>query len=347
MGGFYEDACKAELGRLGYQKLLLTDSCTRALEIAAHLLELRPHDEVIVPSYGYVSTADVFAKLGAQLRFADSLEEHPNVDPDSIESLISSKTRAVVVIHYGGLRCDMKRIKSLCDLHELVLIEDNAHGIGNTEGLGAESSIGDYSALSFHSTKNIHCFSGGALQVHESANWEKAISYLNKGTDKAAFLAGEVPYYQWTSHGNASALSSLNAGFLKSQLGFLAETTQLRLNIWNRYQQAFKGFRFNRIANYTAQVDRMHNAHIYPVLLDGQAHREQWQSQLKEKGIEAYPHYNSLHRSVKGVQYGLQKCESSDVFSQGLLRLPLYPNLSEDEVDYIVENVLDLASKRD
>ena len=334
----YQLECIAALERHGYQNLLLTDSCTRALEISAHLLGLELGDEVIVPSYGYVSTADVFSKMGALLCFADSLPNHPNVDPNSIEQLITDKTRAVAVIHYGGLKCDMESIKRICDEHSLALVEDNAHGIGRKEP--SKPISGDFSALSFHSTKNIHSFAGGALTVNRKDDWDRAVSYLNKGTDKAAFLAGHVPFYQWTGNGNSSALSELSTGFLANQLRFLEYVNERRMAIWEMYHRAFVKESFNTIANYVSALRAPHNAHIYAIMFPDAATRNRVQSTLKTKGIDAYAHYNSLHRSVKGVQYGMHYCANADRFSDGLLRLPIYPGLSDEEVHYVIDAVL-------
>lgn len=331
--------CRKGLEALGHKNLLLTDSCTRALEIAAYLLELEPGDEVIVPSYGYVSTADAFAKQGAEMRFADSLPIHPNVDPDSIASLIGPRTKAVVVIHYGGFRCDMKTIKAICEAKGVVLIEDNAHGIGVP--LHENEIVGDLAALSFHQTKNIHCFSGGALEISQDRYLSPALTYFDKGTDKAAFLQGAVPYYQWVGHGNASAMSALNSAFLSQQMELLDEVTEQRKDIWNRYQKAFNGCSFNVISDHVAATGNVgHNAHIYALLFENADVRDRMQAFLKERGVQAYVHYNALHRSQQGVKYGSQICVYADRFSNGLLRLPVYAGMTNDQVDWVIESML-------
>lgn len=346
----------------GFKNPLLTDSCTRALEIAAYCLELRPNDEVIIPSYGYVSTADVFAKTGAKLVFADSMVSHPNIGLETIEPLVSANTKAIVLIHYGGFGYDIKNIKSFCDNNNIALIEDNAHGIGASYKGKALGTFGHFSATSFHETKNIHCFSGGLLSVNDDRFTEKAKRYFYKGTNREAFKKGTVAYYEWTSHGNSCEMNTLSTAFLHHQIGLLEEVNQKRLEIWNAYQKAFEGKEWNFIADGITEKSTLpiimdfnkqtlnqvqgdvsaknsHNAHVYPICLNNETERTLFQKQLSEHGIQAYTHYHSLNKTKFGKQYGEFKTPNADKFTNGLLRLPIYPDLDFERVIDVINNI--------
>ena len=328
---------------LGFQLPLLTDSCTRAIEVAAQVMDIEPGDEVIVPSFGYPTTAGVFANTGVQLVFADSLEQHPNVSLESIRGLISSKTKAVVVIHYGGVAIDLPELVDFCATHNLFLIEDNAHGMGSYLNGKPLGTFGHFSATSFHQTKNIHCYSGGLFNVSVNALAGPSIQYYDKGTNRRQFLSGEVPYYEWTSKGNSCAMNALSKAFLKTQLNYLKEVTERRLGIWNRYHAAFRGYEWNFISDRVKASKCQHNAHIYAICLKGSDQREELIKALKTLGIEAYLHYNSLHKSKFGSAYKGVDCPNANAFTQGLLRLPIYPHMSDDQVDHVIESILNFA----
>jgi dTDP-4-amino-4,6-dideoxygalactose transaminase len=371
---FYENRINQFFMQMGFENHFLVDSCTRALEIAAHCLELKATDEVIIPAYGYVSTANAFAKLGAKLVFADSQLEHPNISVETVEPLITAKTKAVVAIHYGGFSVEIADLRRLCDAYNLVLIEDNAHGIGSQLGDKFLGTYGHLSALSFHETKNIHCFTGGLLTVNDERFLAKATEYFYKGTNRAAFKLGDIPFYEWTGNGNSCEINALGAAFLAQQLDLLPEVNQKRLAIWNTYQKAFEGKEWNFIADEIAHsqiqghsgllsvpsnsVDPesfglnqqtlnqvqgdvsmvQHNAHIYPICFNSKSERLKIEDYLMKIEIAAYTHYHSLNRTKFGKQFGEFETPNADKFTQGLLRLPIYP-----ELDF--ERVIDALSK--
>ncbi|MFY0674356.1 MAG: aminotransferase class I/II-fold pyridoxal phosphate-dependent enzyme [Bacteroidia bacterium] len=357
---FYHSKLRQYFEAMGYQNHFLVDSCTRALEIGVYCLKLERHDEVIVPAYGYVSTANVFAKVGAKLIFADSQENHPNISIESVESLINSNTKAVVAIHYGGYSNEIAELRKLCDAHNLILIEDNAHGIGAKHGEKYLGTFGHLSALSFHETKNIHCFTGGLLAVNDQRFLTKATEYFYKGTNRADFKRGDVPYYEWTGNGNSCEMNVMANAFLAQQIDLLPEVNQKRLKIWNTYQKAFEGKDWNIIADEIAhsqiqghsgldpesfglnqqtlnQVQGdvnmvQHNAHIYPICFGSESERLKAEGILKAKGIAAYTHYHSLNRTKFGKQFGEFETPNADKFTKGLLRLPIYPDLDFERV---------------
>lgn len=328
--------------QMGFKNHFLVDSCTRALEIAAHCLELKAKDEVIVPAYGYVSTANVFAKLGAKLVFADSQENHPNTSIESVEHLINSNTKAVVAIHYGGYSKEIAELRKLCDAHNLILIEDNAHGVGTKQGEKYLGTFGHLSAMSFHETKNIHCFTGGLLAINDERFLAKATEYFYKGTNRAAFKRGEIPFYEWTGKGNSCEMNAMAAAFLAQQLDLLPEVNKKRLPIWNAYQKAFEGKEWNIIADCmkrhpepdsgSVQILSQHNAHVYSICFNSKTARLKFEDYLIKNGIAAYTHYHSLNRTKFGKQFGEFETPNADKFTQGLLRLPIYPELDFEKV---------------
>ena len=365
---FYQNRINQFFMQMGFKNHFLVDSCTRALEIAAHCLELKAKDEVIVPAYGYVSAANVFAKLGAKLVFADSQENHPNISIESVESLINSNTKAVVAIHYGGYSKEIAELRKLCDAYNLILIEDNAHGVGAKQGEKYLGTFGHLSAMSFHETKNIHCFTGGLLAVNDHRFLQKATEYFYKGTNRAAFKRGDIPFYEWTGNGNSCEMNAFAAAFLAQQLDLLAEVNEKRLAIWDAYQKAFEGKEWNIIADEIVHsqiqghsgllsvpsnsVDPesfglnqqtlnqvqgdvnmvQHNAHIYPICFNSKTERLKIEDYLIKNGIAAYTHYHSLNRTKFGKQFGEFETPNADKFTQGLLRLPIYPELDFEKM---------------
>jgi dTDP-4-amino-4,6-dideoxygalactose transaminase len=315
-----------------------------------------------------VSTANVFAKLEAKLVFADSQDNHPNISIESVERLINSNTKAVVAIHYGGYSNEIAELRKLCDAHNLILIEDNAHGIGAKHGEKYLGMFGHLSAMSFHETKNIHCFTGGLLAVNDDRFLEKATEYFYKGTNRAAFKLGDIPFYEWTGNGNSCEINALGAAFLAQQLDLLPEVNKKRLAIWNAYQKAFEGKSWNFIADEIAHsqiqghsgllsvpsnsVDPesfglnqqtlnqvlgdvsmfQHNAHIYPICFNSKTERLKIEDYLRKNRVAAYTHYHSLNKTKFGKQFGEFETPNSDNFTEGLLRLPIYPDLDFEKV---------------
>lgn len=333
---------------LGYKYPLLTDSCTRAMEIVANVIGLNPGDEVIVPAFGYPTTASVFAKEGARIVYADSQASHPNISLETVMAAFSSKTKVVVSVHYAGVSTDVKELRDFCDTHGVYFIEDNAHGIGCRNNGQLLGTFGHFSAISFHRTKNIHGFNGGMLNVNHPELAQQALRYFNKGTDRALFEAGTVPYYQWVGYGNSSEMNAMAAAFLCHQMQLLTEINNKRLSIWQQYQKAFSRKSWNTIADTTSTMNSIeHNGHVYPICFENRDLRNRIQNLLSEKGISAYPHYHSLEESAFGKQWSIQKCANASKYSNGLLRLPLYPDLSDAEIEYVIQEVLEATSGLD
>lgn len=334
--GFYKEALSYFFQKEGFKNPLLTDSCTRALEIAAFCLNLSENDEVILPTYSYVSTVDIFAKRGCKLVFADSETWHPNVCISTYKKLVSERTKVIVAVHYGGYSTNIEIIREFCDEKNIILIEDNAHSIGAKYHEKTLGTFGHFSATSFHETKNIHCFSGGLLAINDDCFKEKALRYYNKGTDRHLFEKGHVAYYQWVSHGNSCDMSAINQGFLFEQLHLLKEVNGRKMEIWHRYNQAFLGKSWNFIANGMLHDSAQHNAHIYPICFANKNEFLGARKKLAEAEISAYGHYHSLNMSQFGLRFGHYMTPNADRFSEFLIRLPIYPSLTNSEIDYII-----------
>lgn len=343
--GFFTKKCHQFFeNRYGFKKCLLTTSCTDALEMAAILIGIQPNDEVIMPAYTFVSTANAFALRGAKIIFADSQEHQPNLNADAIEALITPKTKAIVVVHYAGVACQMDKICEIAKKYQLFLIEDAAQAIEahyNNQPLG---SFGHLAAFSFHETKNIISGEGGMLVINDDKFIKRAEIIREKGTNRSAFFRGEVDKYNWVDIGSSFLPSDIIAAVLYAQLEHLDDIQQKRQQIWQNYAQnlqvgAKKGyFLLPQIPNYA-----QHNAHSFYIVCKNLTQRTKLISFLKAKGIQAVFHYLSLHRSpfYTAQNYGLVVCPNSDFFSDCLLRLPFYYELSPQEQAYICKNILD------
>ncbi|HOI86800.1 MAG TPA: dTDP-4-amino-4,6-dideoxygalactose transaminase [Lentimicrobium sp.] len=327
--------------RYGFRKSLLTTSCTDALELAALILDIGPGDEVIMPSYTFVSTANAFALRGAKIVFADSSPLNPNMDADSLAGLITGKTRAIVVVHYGGIACDMQVVMDLAEKHRLFVVEDAAQCVDafyNDIPLG---SIGHLAAFSFHETKNITCGEGGMLVVNDPSLIERAEIIREKGTNRTAFTRGEVEKYEWVSLGSSFLPNELTAAFLYGQLEHLDIIQQNRLEVWKSYLKllqplAEKGYiGLPHIPDFAA-----HNAHLFYITTQSRDERNHLLNHLTGHGIHAVFHYLSLHSSPyfsnKHDGRGLQ---NADRYSSRLIRLPLFFGLSEEETGYIADSI--------
>lgn len=330
----------------GFKKCLLTSSCTDALEMSAILIDIKEGDEVIMPSYTFVSTANAFVLRGAKIVFADSEVSQPNMDADKIESLITSNTKAIVVVHYAGVACDMDKIMSLAKKHDLFVIEDAAQAIdsfytdstGNRKPLG---SIGHLSAFSFHETKNVISGEGGMLVVNDDRFLKRAEIIWEKGTNRSAFFRGEVDKYGWVDIGSSFLPSDIIAAFLYAQLENLPKIQEKRNHIWNRYatnlaplSEAGK-LRLPVIPSYASN-----NAHMFYVNCSSLQQRTEFIEFLKEKGINAVFHYLSLHASPyygsKHTGAALPNCDS---FADTLVRLPFFFELQNEQIDYITDTI--------
>ena len=324
--------------RYGFKKSLLTSSCTDALEMAALLCNILPGDEVILPSYTFVSTANAFALRGAKLVFADSMDTLPNINPVEIEKLVTPKTKAIVVVHYGGVSCMMDEICAIAKKKDLFVIEDAAQAVDSYYKGRALGSIGDLSAFSFHETKNVISGEGGMIVVNRDDMQKRAEVIREKGTNRAAFFRAEVEEYNWVDIGSSFLPSDITAAFLWGQLEHLDEIQKKRIALWNAYYEGLgalqeKGFiKLPVIPDYA-----VNNAHIFYFLCRDIGERTALAEYLKENGVIAVFHYLSLHKSpYYAAKHGNRELRNADMYSDVLLRLPLFYELSFEDLNYIV-----------
>lgn len=325
--------------RLGTAKALLTHSCTGALEMAAILLDLKPGDEVIMPSFTFVSTANAFVLRGAIPVFVDVREDTLNIDETLVESAITPRTRAIVVVHYAGVSCEMDRIMAVARRHALPVIEDAAHAILATYKGRQLGTIGHLAALSFHETKNLIAGECGALLVNAPEFARRAEIIREKGTNRAAFFRGEVDKYTWVDVGSSYLPSELQAAFLYAQFEKADEITSDRLRIWHRYHELLEPLEKHGFVRRPIVPNECgHNGHLYYVLVESLAVRSTLLAYLKERGVAALFHYVPLHSAPAGLNLGrvsgaLPVTEQS---SERLLRLPFWRGLTDEQLTYIV-----------
>lgn len=339
-GGAFGAACEQKLEALyPGARALLTTSCTDALEMCAALLNISPGDEVLMPSYTFVSSANPFVIRGASVKFLDIEYPTMNVSSLTIANAITEATKAVVVVNYGGGSADLAAIRALCDRKGIFMIEDAAQSILSTYAGLPIGSFGHLACLSFHETKNIHCGEGGALLINDHSYFERAEILREKGTDRGKFFRGEVDKYSWVDIGSSHIPSELNSAFLSVQLDHATEITQERLRIWRRYKEIFKD----------AEVDYLHfspevqqNAHIFGIFAPDLPKRSAIILAMKQAGIQCSFHYVPLHSSKKGRDSGVfhGADHNTTQLSDRLIRLPLYPALTLSDVDDIAQKIL-------
>ncbi len=325
----------------GFHKVLLTTSCTDALEMSAVLANISPGDDVIVPSYTFPSTANAFILQGAKIVFADSGPDHPNLDISKIPSLITKKTKAIVPVHYAGIACDMNSLMEIAEKHDLIVIEDAAQGIDSYYLDQPLGKIGHFGAFSFHETKNISSGEGGLLAVNDTNFADRSEIIWEKGTNRSAFFRGEVKKYGWVDIGSSYLPSDIIAALLYAQLENLKSIQTKRLKIWNHYFEGLKPlevkgyFSLPKIPSYATN-----NAHMFYLICRSLEERTSLITFLKERGINAIFHYLPLHSSeyYKSKHDG-RKLPYSQKYSDCLLRLPLYTNLEEEDVAHIISKV--------
>lgn len=328
--------------RYNFGKVLLTTSCTDALEMAAILLNIQPGDEVIAPSYTFVSTVNAFVLRGAKIVFADSYPEHPNIDPKQIEALITPRTRAIAVVHYAGVACDMDAIMSLAERYKIPVVEDAAQAIDSFYKSRPLGSIGCLSTFSFHETKNIISGEGGLLVINDKQYIQRAEIIREKGTNRSSFFRGEVDKYGWVDIGSSFLPSDIIAAYLYAQLEQLDAIQRRRLEIWHRYLQALTpvvgvyGIKLPSIPDYATN-----NAHMFYLDCASLQQRSQLIQYLELAGIKAVFHYQSLHRSpyFQGLHDG-RSLPNADHFTDSIVRLPMYFDLSNDEVDFVCAQII-------
>jgi len=323
---------------------LLTTSCTHALEMSARLLDLQPGDEVIVPSYTFVSTASAFMWNGARPVFADVDEQTLNIDPDSVESLITDRTRAICIVHYAGVGAQPERFVDLATKYSLTLIEDNAHGLGASHNGKALGTFGSMSTLSFHETKNITCGEGGALIINNPALVERAEILREKGTNRTNFLRGHVDKYTWVDNGSSWVISDLLASLLTGQLERTQQINANRVGLWNRYFDSLHDWATaSNIALPHVPTSSQHTGHMFHLRVKSRETRDRFINHMKERGIAAVFHYQSLHKSPVGVilEENTRSCPNSDLASETLVRLPMFAGLREDQQKSVIDAVMD------
>jgi dTDP-4-amino-4,6-dideoxygalactose transaminase len=329
--------------RYGFKKTLLTTSCTDALEMAAILADIKPGDEVIIPSYTFVSTALAFVRQGAKIVFADAGATNPNIDVELIESLITKFTKAIVPVHYAGIACDMDKIMELANKYNLIVVEDAAQAIdsyfinkkGEKKALG---SIGHLAAFSFHETKNIISGEGGMLAINDDRFIDRAEVIWEKGTNRSQFFKGEVNKYYWVDIGSSFLPSEVIAAFLWAQLENLSLIQSKRIKIWNAYEQGLKKLKEDMIIETPCiPIYATNNSHMYYIVVKNSDVRDALIAYLKNRLIMSVFHYLSLHLSpfYKNKHDG-RILPHSDRYSECLLRLPFYFDLQQHEQDQIV-----------
>lgn len=330
----------------GFEKALLTTSCTDALEMCALLLDIKPGDEVILPSYTFVSTANAFALRGATLRFADSSAANPNIDPDAIAALITAKTRAIVIVHYAGIACDMDRILALGDAHGIAVIEDAAQAIDAFHKGRRLGSLGALSAFSFHETKNIISGEGGLLAINDSRYAVEAEIIREKGTNRSSFFRGEVDKYGWVNIGSSFLPSDMLAAFLFAQIEHIDAIQAQRRRVWQRYWNHFNGAVLDDVMLPFVPEYATNNAHMFYLVCKDLAQRTALIEALKSRNISAVFHYLSLHSSSYFAdKHDGRALPNSDRYTDCLVRLPLFVELSDSEIDDIADVVLSVLRR--
>jgi dTDP-4-amino-4,6-dideoxygalactose transaminase len=342
-GDFTEKCHEFFERKYGFKKCLLTHSCTAALEMAAILLDIQPGDEVIVPSYTFVSTANAFVLRGAKIVFADSRTDHPGIDEERIEELITPRTKAIVPVHYAGVACDMDRIMAIAARHSLFVVEDAAQAIdgfftGKDGVRRALGSIGHFAAFSFHETKNIQCGEGGMLVVNDERFRRRAEIIWEKGTNRAEFFRREVDHYNWVDIGSSFLPSEVSAAFLWAQLEKLEDIQKKRATLWNHYWRGLLKVTADAqillpcIPSYASN-----NGHIFYLLCRDLAQRTTLIDRLKKNDMQAVFHYLSLHRSpFYKTRHDGRELPEADRYTDCLLRLPMYYELPKAAIAGII-----------
>ena len=331
-------------------KVLLTTSCTHALEMGALLAGIKSGDEVIMPSFTFVSTADAFVLRGARIVFVDIRPDTMNIDETLIEDAITEKTKAIVPVHYAGVGCDMDVVMDIARRHNLYVIEDAAQGMMATYKGKPLGSIGDFGAYSFHETKNYTMGEGGLCLINNKEHMMRAEIIREKGTDRARYFRGEVDKYSWVDVGSSYLPSEMNAAYLLPQLEIAEEINRKRLALWNRYWEMLKPISEKDETFDLPVIPRMceHNAHMFYIKVKDAELRGQLIRYLADAGINAVFHYVPLHSSIAGRKYGYFSGEDKYTTqeSERLLRLPMYYGLSMDEVDIVCERIFSFFTKR-
>lgn len=333
--------------KYGFQKALLTTSCTDALEMAAILLDIKPGDEVIAPAYTFVSTVNAFALRGAKIIFADSYDDNPNMDPESACKLITNRTKAIIVVHYAGVACDMDRFLGIAKEYGIHIVEDAAQAIDSYYKDRPLGSIGTFGTFSFHETKNIISGEGGLIVLNDGEYSHRAEIIREKGTNRASFFRGEVNKYGWVDIGSSFLPSDIIAAYLYAQLENIETIQNKRKELWNEYYSnlndlASSGYiQLPKIPEYATN-----NAHMFYILCHDLKKRSELISYLKENNIHSVFHYLSLNKSEYYIKQNKKvDLQNSDKFADCLLRLPMYYELECKQVNYISEKITEFFKK--
>lgn len=328
--------------KTGTSKALLTTSCTHALELAALLCDLKEGDEVIMPAYTFVSTADAFVLRGAKIVFVDIRPDTMNIDENKIEEAITDRTKVIAPVHYAGVSCEMDKIMDIAKRHNLMVVEDAAQGIMSEYKGKALGTFGDFGALSFHETKNYSMGEGGALLIRDPKMAEEAEIIREKGTDRSKYFRGQVDKYTWQNYGSSYLPSDMNAAYLYAQLEMADEINDFRLARWNQYMEGLTPLKERGILELPVVPEGCkHNAHMFYIKTKDIKERTDLIAALGKDGILSAFHYVPLHTAPAGQKFG--RFHGEDVYttkeSERLTRLPLYYGLKEEEADFVIKKV--------
>ncbi|MDD7014497.1 MAG: dTDP-4-amino-4,6-dideoxygalactose transaminase [Spirochaetales bacterium] len=341
--GSYTKKCTEYLEkRLNGHKVLLTTSCTSALEMAALLCNVKAGDEVILPSFTFCSTADAFVQRGAKLVFVDVRKDTMNIDETKIEEAITSKTKAICVVHYAGVACEMDTIMNIAHKHNLLVVEDAAQAICSYYKGKPLGTIGNFGCLSFHETKNLSMGEGGAIIINNIEDYEKAEIIREKGTDRSKFLRGQIDKYTWRDYGSSYLPSDLNAAYLWAQLEECDAIQNWRMKCWETYYKGFEPLAEKEFITLpVVPKDCIHNAHMFYLITKNIEERTALIKFLKDNDVNATFHYVPLHSSPAGKKYGIfyGADEITTPYSERLVRLPMYYGLSQTDQEYVIEKV--------
>jgi dTDP-4-amino-4,6-dideoxygalactose transaminase len=337
--GFYTKACESFFEKkYNFKKALLTPSCTAALEMTALLINIQPGDEVILPSYNFVSMANAFILRGAKLVFADSGKDNPNIDIKQIESLLTPATKAILIIHYGGIACDIAGIKKLADKHKVYLIEDAAQAIDSYYKGKPLGSFGHLATFSFHETKNITCGEGGMLVINDKKFIKRAEIIREKGTNRLSFIRNEIAKYSWVDVGSSYLASDISAAFLYAQLSELENIQAKRIQLWNQYYQGFEQLAAKGLIKLPSIPNgAVQNGHVFYIICVSKQIREAYIKHMALNNVQAQFHYVCLHNSpfYKHL-HGKRVLPMARSYQNKLVRLPLFYDLEEKDIKEII-----------
>ena len=346
--GYYTKKCTEFFeSKMGFNKVLLTTSCTDALEMAAILLDIKDGDEVIAPSYTFVSTVNAFVLRGAKIVFVDSNSNNPNINADDIEALITPRTKVIIPVHYAGIACDMDKIMELAKKYNLFVVEDAAQAIDSSYKGRPLGSIGHLAAFSFHETKNIISGEGGMLVINDERFIKRSEIIREKGTNRSSFFRGEVDKYGWVDIGSSFLPSDIIAAFLFAQLENIEDIQKKRKQIWAIYNEKLEKLKNQGIKLPYISSDATNNAHMYYLVCRNIEERTELIDYLKERKVHAVFHYLSLHKSTfYSSKHDERILKYSDFYSDCLIRLPMYYEMTDEETSIISEYIIDFYNNK-